>query len=389
VALLCCAAAAAETSLKDLQERLDAAKRAQQAVRKPGQATLIARTDSACSLSVGGRAVAELDAGPERTLTISPGPALVDCRSREESRVRYSVVHTFIADGKLVVQLELRDKVLAARRERESGVPQSAPNQRPASRIAAASQPHTPAASDATVSAPVAGAPAPRSPDSAAFELAFWDSIKSSTHKSDFEEYLAQYPDGRFAGLARNRVAMLAAEPQPAMKTAPNTAAALPAIEPSKAAASSSIRLIYRLFDPLTELTVETREVAAPVIWAGRSGLPLYILPGGADPLRPENVDISIAGRSGPVYRYSVQRVDFGLYPLLRETTPVVKLTVRWVGPGDGGPISVSGEIHYAPALGLPVFVKLLCRAARTGACNSGGGKLEGAFELVSSERVN
>src|SRR5207344_1097681 len=39
-----------------------------------------------------------------------------------------------------------------------------------------------------------------------AFELAYWDSIKTSTNPADFKAYLEQFPKGRFAGLARNRL---------------------------------------------------------------------------------------------------------------------------------------------------------------------------------------
>jgi hypothetical protein len=42
--------------------------------------------------------------------------------------------------------------------------------------------------------------------DAAAYELSFWETIKTSSDVADFEEYLARYPTGRFAGLARNRV---------------------------------------------------------------------------------------------------------------------------------------------------------------------------------------
>ena len=52
--------------------------------------------------------------------------------------------------------------------------------------------------------APAAAAPAAAF-DPAAMELAFWDTIKSSSNAADFREYLNQYPNGRFAGLARNR----------------------------------------------------------------------------------------------------------------------------------------------------------------------------------------
>jgi len=82
---------------------------------------------------------------------------------------------------------------------------------------------------------PIAAAPAPAAvaaqPAEMTVELAFWDSIKNSTNRADFEEYLQQYPNGRFAGLARNRVkgvqqaAPAVANPPPAQSAAPEAAA--------------------------------------------------------------------------------------------------------------------------------------------------------------------
>lgn len=43
------------------------------------------------------------------------------------------------------------------------------------------------------------------------FELTFWESIKDSTHVSDYEAYLQAYPKGRFAPLARARIDRLRA----------------------------------------------------------------------------------------------------------------------------------------------------------------------------------
>lgn len=43
----------------------------------------------------------------------------------------------------------------------------------------------------------------------AAIELSFWESIKSSTDPDDYKEYLAKYPSGTFAGLARNKIRSL------------------------------------------------------------------------------------------------------------------------------------------------------------------------------------
>lgn len=74
------------------------------------------------------------------------------------------------------------------------------------------------------------------------YELTFWDSIKDSNHVGDYEAYLQAYPNGRFAALAKARIARLkanapTAEPQkeapaatPAAKPAPPQAA--PATKP-------------------------------------------------------------------------------------------------------------------------------------------------------------
>lgn len=55
----------------------------------------------------------------------------------------------------------------------------------------------------------------PPSPDT---ETVFWQSVSQSTNPADFEEYLRKYPNGQFAGLARNKLALL----RPAA-AAPNT----------------------------------------------------------------------------------------------------------------------------------------------------------------------
>lgn len=51
----------------------------------------------------------------------------------------------------------------------------------------------------------------------AAVELSFWDSIKDSNNPSDFRAYLEQYPQGKFASLARNRLSR--PEPSPIAQT--------------------------------------------------------------------------------------------------------------------------------------------------------------------------
>jgi hypothetical protein len=43
----------------------------------------------------------------------------------------------------------------------------------------------------------------------ASVELIFWDSIKNSSDAEDFKEYLARFPNGQFAGLARRKIQSL------------------------------------------------------------------------------------------------------------------------------------------------------------------------------------
>ncbi|MCX8017468.1 MAG: caspase family protein [Rhodocyclaceae bacterium] len=45
--------------------------------------------------------------------------------------------------------------------------------------------------------------------DEGAIELAYWNSIANSENTADFESYLAQYPNGKFADLAKNRLQTL------------------------------------------------------------------------------------------------------------------------------------------------------------------------------------
>lgn len=64
-------------------------------------------------------------------------------------------------------------------------------------------------------SAPIATATAPVDPGAA--DVAFWESIKSSSNAAEYRAYLAQFPQGKFALLARARIESLATvAPKPA-----------------------------------------------------------------------------------------------------------------------------------------------------------------------------
>jgi phosphate transport system substrate-binding protein len=83
--------------------------------------------------------------------------------------------------------------------------------------------------------------PAPPQPAAqASAEIEFWDSVKDSRSKGDFEAYLEQFPTGTFAPLARARIAAL----EPAER-------ALPKPEPAIAADEAAWQRIASSSDPL------------------------------------------------------------------------------------------------------------------------------------------
>lgn len=49
--------------------------------------------------------------------------------------------------------------------------------------------------------------------DDASIELAYWNAIANSESSADFESYLSQYPNGKFAELAKNRLQALKSRP--------------------------------------------------------------------------------------------------------------------------------------------------------------------------------
>jgi peptidoglycan hydrolase-like protein with peptidoglycan-binding domain len=75
-------------------------------------------------------------------------------------------------------------------------------------------KPGEPAAAPAPGPAPAAAAPAPGAGfDERQMELAFWQSADKSGAAGDYEEYLKRYPNGQFAGMAKNRLEALKNKP--------------------------------------------------------------------------------------------------------------------------------------------------------------------------------
>jgi uncharacterized caspase-like protein len=61
--------------------------------------------------------------------------------------------------------------------------------------------------------------------DPAAFELSYWETIRTSTDAEDFKLYLQKYPNGQFADLAKNKIKSLEASAAPPKSTSSDTSA--------------------------------------------------------------------------------------------------------------------------------------------------------------------
>lgn len=108
---------------------------------------------------------------------------------------------------------------------------------------------------------PVTPRPAPTQSgiDPLALELSFWESIKSSTNPTEYEEYLKQFPDGMFAGLARARVASLTPAPAEAPEP-PRVPETRQAPEPRQAEAPEPPEVAAVVPPPVRAFEVDTTD---------------------------------------------------------------------------------------------------------------------------------
>lgn len=186
-------------------------------------------------------------------------------------------------------------------------------------------------ASAAPVQGPAVASPA-ASPDSA-FELAFWDSIKASSQLADYQAYLAQYPNGRFALLAKARVSILS----PAAKPVPPPPAKVATIAPTPSVAASGRfpavgeKWIYQYSD-LWKAGVKGRLIAEVV--DAREGEVT------------ENLSIDFDGRAGQRQTVWPARAELRAWdagPLgVRELSPYA-LALELVKPGQRPDVDAAG----------------------------------------------
>src|SRR5581483_2386886 len=165
------------------------------------------------------RGLAEIDTKPKGSFiaySTAPGEVAVDGNGKD-SPYTAALAATIVKPGIDLndVFQEVRGKVLTATDEKQTPWDSSSLTAPFFFVPAAVTQP--------------APAPAPAATsggsDDKAIELAFWESIKDSKSPDDFEAYLAQYPKGDFASLAKIRLRALGAHasalPAPEANAAP------------------------------------------------------------------------------------------------------------------------------------------------------------------------
>ena len=86
---------------------------------------------------------------------------------------------------------------------------------------------------DASVTVGTTETTTPSASDTEATERLFWETIKDKTDSASFEVYLAEYPNGRFAALARLRVKQLKEAQTAAVVPPPTPTPSTGAIEPA------------------------------------------------------------------------------------------------------------------------------------------------------------
>ena len=101
--------------------------------------------------------------------------------------------------------------------------------------------------------------------DPKAVELAFWDSIKSSSNPEDFRDYLGKYPDGQFAQLAKRRLTAPPVQQAATRDAAPSSNGAATQVAmavPQRVASAPSIASRIEELGKMTNLVVSDLRAA-------------------------------------------------------------------------------------------------------------------------------
>lgn len=193
-----------------------------------------------------------------------------------------------------------------------------------------------------SVSVP-AGAQAPA--DALRVEMVFWESIRGSTDPADFRAYLEQYPHGRFAALARNRLAALGHPVPGPAPAAPATARPAPAPAPAPVPKVASGPLApgsawtYRVLD---RRAVERGMQQVTLSAASENGVIEEILADGTSS-RVEHRKGHYLSPAGNVTLFSPYLVAFGALPAQGELKEIEVLDMRTCSAGWN--CSVQGRV--------------------------------------------
>ena len=118
-------------------------------------------------------------------------------------------------------------------------------------------------------------------------EMVFWESVRGSSDPADFRAYLEQYPNGKFAPLARNRLAALTPKPAApaAAPAAPVPAAAAPV--PGYPRAGDS--WVYRLTDIVQRQPARQRTYTVTVATSVEGGIVDHVMVDGTVPVEAKH----------------------------------------------------------------------------------------------------
>lgn len=172
----------------------------------------------------------------------------------------------------------------------------------------------------------LAGAAGAQAPDRATEELraemVFWESVRSSSDAADFRAYLEQYPNGKFAPLARNRLAALTPPPPaPAAAAAPAPAAA--DLNPRYPRAGDS--WVYRLTDLVQRRPAQQRKYTVTVTASAEGGIVDHVILEGTAPVESKHGKGSYLVTQG----ITVLSPYLGLFDDLRPGTALRNVDTR------------------------------------------------------------
>ena len=133
-----------------------------------------------------------------------------------------------------------------------------------------------------------------------AVEVAFWETIKTSTNPEDFREYLKKYPNGEFAGLARNRLNAL------------ETAAKEEAARKEEAKKEEAKR-------EEAKRKVEAEKKLAGTVVRNSIGMDLVYIPAGSFMMGSPTSEIWREENEGPQHQVTVQGFYMGKYEVTQS----------------------------------------------------------------------